>query len=145
MGDYTLDYNQEAIYYGAHSSNHPAAIMPQVQMLLDYLPAAAAGSAALMAKYNKTCAGGDAGLSFPSHIAPYGQPASIGPSPNGDQRLRWNGELAMTVLIWDWECAALLTTLYPYPVPLIPQPTTPGLHPTTPNPNPQPLTLMCMH
>ena len=102
-------YNQEAIYYGAHSSNHAENAAPEIALLRDYMPGAKSSAKALMAKFNRTCDGGDPGLTFPSHLAPFGLDSSVGPSPNGDQRLRWNGELGMSVLLWDWVSRAALT------------------------------------
>ena len=56
---------------------------------------------------------------FPSHLAPYGLSAAIGPSPDGDQRIRWNGELAMSVLLWDWEYTHNTSRLQQYTWPLL--------------------------
>ena len=102
-GDYTMDYNQQAIYYGAHSSNRAAQTTPEVDLLMGYLPGAAGGARDLMQKFKKSCVDDDPGLTFPSHLGPYGYASAIGPSPNGDQRIRWNGEFAASVLLWEWE------------------------------------------
>lgn len=40
MGDLTLNYNAEASYYGAASSNHLELFEPYLQTILDYLPSA---------------------------------------------------------------------------------------------------------
>jgi hypothetical protein len=70
---------------------------------MGYLPGAAGGARDLMQKFKKSCVDDDPGLTFPSHLGPYGYASAIGPSPNGDQRIRWNGEFAASVLLWDWE------------------------------------------
>ena len=43
-GDYTLDYNQEAQYYGVHSSNHPE-LAAYCEPIWAWLPAARADAA----------------------------------------------------------------------------------------------------
>lgn len=70
-------------------------------------------------RYGKSCIDEDPGLTFPSHLAPYGLSAAIGPSPDGDQRIRWNGELAMSVLLWDWEYTHNTSRLQQYTWPLL--------------------------
>ena len=70
-------------------------------------------------RFGKTCIDDDPGLTFPSHLAPYGLSAAIGPSPDGDQRIRWNGELAMSVLLWDWEYTHNTSRLQQYTWPLL--------------------------
>lgn len=87
--------------------------------MLDYREEAAKGSRGLMNQFGKTCIDDDPGLTFPSHLAPFGLPAAIGPSPNGDQRIRWNGELGMTVLLWDWEYTHNTSRLQQYTWPLL--------------------------
>ena len=95
------DYNVESQYYGVHSSNHAEQAESQFELIRSFLPTAATGAANLQRFFNKSCeADTGPGLTFPSHIAPWGYTASIGPTPMGDQRIRWNGELAMTVLLW---------------------------------------------
>ena len=84
-----------------HSSNHAEQAESQFELIRSFLPTAATGAANLQRFFNKSCeADTGPGLTFPSHIAPWGYTASIGPTPMGDQRIRWNGELAMTVLLW---------------------------------------------
>ena len=65
-------------------------------------------------RFGKTCIDDDPGLTFPSHLAPYGLSAAI-----GDQRIRWNGELAMSVLLWDWEYTHNTSRLQQYTWPLL--------------------------
>ena len=74
-----MDYNQEATYFGAHSSNHAENAQPEIGLLKDYMLRGASLSArALMAKFNRSCVSDEAGLTFPSHLAPYGLDAAIG-------------------------------------------------------------------
>ena len=56
-----------------------------------------------MLHFNRTCPGGESGLSFPSHISPYGNPGANGATPIGDFRMRWLGIWALSTHIWDWE------------------------------------------
>ena len=46
-----------------------------------------------------------------SHMTPYGLPGSIGPSPIGDLRMRWEGIWAVSTHILDWEYTRNITTL----------------------------------
>lgn len=68
-----------------------------------FIPAARQGAAQLMLHFNRTCPGGESGLSFPSHISPYGNPGANGATPIGDFRMRWLGIWALSTHIWDWE------------------------------------------
>ena len=44
-------------------------------------------------------------------MTPYGLPGSIGPSPIGDLRMRWEGIWAVSTHILDWEYTRNVTTL----------------------------------
>eukprot|EP00913_Durusdinium_trenchii_P008023 g7523.t1 len=85
MGDLTLNYNAEASYYGAASSNHLELFEPYLQTILDYLP-----SARLMADSQypgSACAGA---LYFAGHILPFG----VTSSSNGDMGQKQMGLFA---------------------------------------------------
>eukprot|EP00660_Eupelagonema_oceanica_P010417 gene10417-4949_t len=92
-GDYTLDYNYAASWWGTYSSNHVELAAPQYEPLLDYAPAARRAAE----RY------GCAGLHSPPHIAPWGHAATLGPSPWGDLSLHWSGVLSAVNFIAHWE------------------------------------------
>lgn len=102
-GDMTLDYNQQAAFYHVASSNHAEQAQSEIQAIAAYLPAARLDAISLLAAFNRSCEQGKTGMSFPSHISPYGGPGSVGPSPQGDLRMRWEGIWAMSAHMWDWE------------------------------------------
>ncbi|CAK9108638.1 WW domain-containing oxidoreductase [Durusdinium trenchii] len=93
MGDLTLNYNAEASYYGAASSNHLELFEPYLQTILDYLP-----SARLMADSQypgSACAGA---LYFAGHILPFG----VTSSSNGDMGQKQMGLFASVPFILYW-------------------------------------------
>lgn len=69
-GDYTLDYNQEAQYYGVYSSNHGEHGAPYFPPITDWMPAARA-MAQEHAKAGKFTCPPNA-LHFSCHLAPWG-------------------------------------------------------------------------
>jgi hypothetical protein len=56
-GDYTLDYNFEAAYYGVFGSNHPELAAPYFKALVDGVPAARRGATAVAARRGAVAAG----------------------------------------------------------------------------------------
>eukprot|EP00118_Oscarella_pearsei_P004347 m.18432 g.18432 ORF g.18432 m.18432 type:complete len:780 (+) comp27660_c0_seq1:15-2354(+) len=92
-GDYTLNYNFQAPFYGVYSSNHIDLAWSQYQPLLDFLPMARQGAKAF------NCSG----LHYPTHIAPWGFPGSIGPSPYGDLKQHSTGSFSALNFISHWE------------------------------------------
>ena len=67
-----MDYNQQAAFYHVASSNHAEQAQSEIQALAAYLPAARIDAISLLAAYNRSCEHGKTGLSFPSHISPFG-------------------------------------------------------------------------
>ena len=118
-GDYTLDYNFEATFYGAFGSNHGGLAEGYFQAVLDGLPAARRGAAARAAAHNITdCVPGAA--HFNAHIAPWGF---------GDydeewewqtgQHMHWNGPFASMLFINHWEYTRNATFLREATFPLL--------------------------
>lgn len=73
-GDYTLNYNFQAPFYGAYSSNRIQVALSQYKPILDYVPQGRINAKTF------NCSG----LHYPVHIAPWGFSASLGPM--GDLR-----------------------------------------------------------
>lgn len=98
------DYNQQSAFYHVASSNHPELALPEMVAIADYIPAARQDAVRLLSAFNRSCEQGRTGLTMPSHLSPYGFPGSLGGSPNGDLRMRWEGIWALSAHMWDWEC-----------------------------------------
>ena len=92
-GDYTLNYNYQATWYGAYSSNRIEQTINQYQPLMDFRPLGRQGAQA----FNCT------GLHFPVHIAPWGFASSLGPSPWGDLRQHSTASFSALNFISHWE------------------------------------------
>ena len=107
-----MDYNQQAAFYHVASSNHAELAQPQMEAIRAYLPAARQDAVNLLKAFNRSCEPGQtSALTFPSHLSPYGFPGSLGGSPNGDLRMRWEGIWALSAHMWDWEYTRNVTTL----------------------------------
>lgn len=92
MGDLTLNYNAEATYYGAGSSNHLNVFAPYVQTVLDYVQPALA-----LAQFQfRQCKNA---IYFPGHILPYG----VTTADNGDMGQRQMALFAAVPLILYWQ------------------------------------------
>lgn len=99
-------------FYHVASSNHAELALPEIEAIHAYLPAARHDAINLLRTFNRSCdQNSKTGLTFPSHLSPYGFPGSIGGSPNGDLRMRWEGIWALSAHIWDWEYTRNVTTL----------------------------------
>lgn len=96
-GDYTLDYNYEAQFYGLYSANHVDLAAAYYAPVLDWMPAAALGAqqAAAQAKINCTA---NKTLHYSCHLAPWGYQSR-------DQTIymHWNGFFAALNFIKHWE------------------------------------------
>ena len=97
-GDYTLDFNMQAFFYGAFSSNHGAQAASFWQPVLD----TAAGPARVRAraeagKAHANCSA--AALFFPCHMAPWGQ-GSLDAMLNF---MTWNGPFTSLIFINAFE------------------------------------------
>lgn len=98
-GDYTIDYNYEAIFYGVMSSNHPELMIPYPQPMLDFMPSAHKYAAAKsQLALNITCGG----LHFPDVLAPWGV-AEGADGVNADAGLNSNGPFSTMPCVWEWE------------------------------------------
>lgn len=92
MGDLVLNYNAEATYYGAASSNHAEVLEPYVKTILDYMPAGR-----LMAQRQfPDCAGA---IHFPGKILPHG----VTSADNGDMGQKQAAIFASVPLIQHWQ------------------------------------------
>ena len=69
-GDYTLDYNYEATFYGVYSSNHPELASSYFRAVVDAMGAARRGAAERASALNLTCA--SSSLHYNAHIGPWG-------------------------------------------------------------------------
>ena len=96
QGDFTLDYNQEAQFYGVFSSNHgdlAAAYFPPITAFEGHARSLAVlwASTAQVKCPTKT-------MVYPAHLAPWGA-QSFDTTTFGD----WNGHFAALLFINHWE------------------------------------------
>lgn len=107
-GDYTLNYNYEATFFGAGSSNHLDEASAQFEPLL----AQAKRGRKDAAYYN--CSG----LHFSGHIAAFGFHGSLGPAPFGDMRQHSDASFAALNFLSWWEYSRNVTwmrrTAFPF-------------------------------
>lgn len=95
-GDFTLDYNQEAQYYGVYSSNkatHAAPYFPPIEAWMDAARLAAQTHAQAA---NLTCPAH--ALHYACHLAPWGYQ-----SADQSTYMHWNGNFAALLFINAWE------------------------------------------
>eukprot|EP01045_Picozoa_sp_COSAG04_P017042 COSAG04_NODE_1478_length_6574_cov_5.073359_2_plen_577_part_00 len=123
-GSYIIDYNTEAVLYGACSSNQLEQLSAYEDLVTNFLPAArrgalstAAWAAAQFASRNASllqCVQqSSAAIHFPCGIGPFGMPSGgNGPSPGGDWELRWCGMFAAMPLIWKCKCSRSLCVFF---------------------------------
>jgi hypothetical protein len=71
-GDYTLDYNQEAQFYGVYGSNHPAQAASYFPPITGWMPNARVEAASFAAHLNLTRTSCKKALHFSCHLAPWG-------------------------------------------------------------------------
>lgn len=71
-GDYTLDYNYEASFYGVYSSNHPEQAASYFGPVLAYQPVASKLAHLIARKLNLSGAACNASLHFPAGMGPWG-------------------------------------------------------------------------
>ena len=95
-GDFTLDYNFGASYWGSDASNRLALAESQFPPLLAYMPKARQNALA----YGVTEGGA---LHYTPHLAPWGYESTLGRSPGGDMSLHWAGVLSALNLVSHWE------------------------------------------
>lgn len=91
MGDLVLNYNAEATYYGAASSNHEAVLEPYIQTILAYVPE----GRLLAQRQFPTCSGG---IYFPAKILPHG----ITSADNGDMGQKQAALFAAVPFVQHW-------------------------------------------
>lgn len=102
-GDYTLDYNYEATYYGAYASGHPELAQLYWQPMIDGMAAARRG-AQDRAKANNLTMCAPTALHFNAHISPwgYGDFDEHWESTSG-QHMMWNGVFGALLFMNDHE------------------------------------------
>eukprot|EP01116_Phalansterium_solitarium_P024282 TRINITY_DN8859_c0_g1_i1.p1 TRINITY_DN8859_c0_g1~~TRINITY_DN8859_c0_g1_i1.p1 ORF type:complete len:900 (+),score=224.85 TRINITY_DN8859_c0_g1_i1:143-2842(+) len=111
-GDYTLDYNQEATFYGAFGSNHVDQTSSYWGPILDYSGAAAKmAQAELASAHVGNCSA--AALHYPCHLAPWGMQ-----SQDQTVYMHWNGPFAVSLFINNFEYTlnASFAQYYTYPL-----------------------------
>ena len=106
--DYTTDYNHESFVWGLYSSNRATLASASYPVILQYLPRSIFGAA----YFNCT----KISSYYPSHIAAFGLPASVGPA--GDLGLKYLAGFLSLNLIAHFEYTQdeplLRDTLYPW-------------------------------
>ena len=95
-GDFTLDYNFQATFYGVFSSNKPSHSAAYFRPIVDWMPAARLEAQAIAKKANITCA--PEALHYAAHLAPWGY-QSYDTTIYGS----WNGPFAALLFINHWE------------------------------------------
>eukprot|EP01065_Artemidia_motanka_P032904 TRINITY_DN39886_c0_g1_i1.p1 TRINITY_DN39886_c0_g1~~TRINITY_DN39886_c0_g1_i1.p1 ORF type:complete len:762 (+),score=211.77 TRINITY_DN39886_c0_g1_i1:54-2339(+) len=95
-GDYTLDYNQEAQYYGVYSSNHPELASAYFPPITEWEGAARAAAVVAANTANITCPSKT--MHYACHLAPWGYQ-----SMDTTIYMHWNGYFAALLFINDWE------------------------------------------
>ena len=95
-GDYTLDYNQEAQFYGIFSSNRVDQFSSYSSPIFDWEPSARLLAQEEAAAANITCPSNT--LHYACHLAPWGYQ-----SEDGSVYMHWNGMFAALPLISYWE------------------------------------------
>ena len=95
-GDYTLDYNYQATFFGTFGSNHPELSSAYFAPITDWMDAARVLAQQRAKKANLTCSA-DA-LLYAAHLAPWGY-QSLDTSVYGT----WNGPFAALLFINHWE------------------------------------------
>eukprot|EP00756_Hemistasia_phaeocysticola_P054219 Hpha_TRINITY_DN30150_c0_g1::TRINITY_DN30150_c0_g1_i1::g.110591::m.110591 len=110
-GDFTLNYNYEATFYGAASSNQLDVSAAQFAPYLEQVPNGRRDAAF----YN--CSAGGA-IHFTGHIAPHGYHGSLGPAPYGDMRQHSDASFAALGFLTHWEYTRnntwLRSTAFPF-------------------------------
>ncbi|GAB3976409.1 hypothetical protein GCM10029978_063210 [Actinoallomurus acanthiterrae] len=125
-GDYHLNYNVEAPYYGAFSSNRPELADPYIQTILDYRSAGAANIKKLRSITTSDGVSQEFKNAVPANARGYLYPVAIGPWGSTVEYNWWNqpsdASYAATPMIYRYEYTPdrtyLRRTLYPYLVQL---------------------------
>ena len=94
-GDYTLNYNYQAAFYGAYSSNQMDLASASYPPMLAYLPQARLNARQLHNCTSPLC------IHFPVHIAPWGR-SGVG-GPQGDWRQHFIAAFALLNLVTHCE------------------------------------------
>jgi hypothetical protein len=95
-GDFTLDYNQEAQYYGVFSSNHQELAAAYFPPITAWMPAARQSAQAHAIKGNITCPA--KALHYSCHLAPWGYQ-----SVDQSEYMHWNGNFGALLFINHYE------------------------------------------
>jgi hypothetical protein len=102
-GDYTLDYNYEATYYGAYASGHPELAQLYWQPIIDGMGPALRG-AVDRASANKLAGCAKTALHYNAHIGPWGAgDMDENWETNSGQHMMWNGAFGALLFMNDME------------------------------------------
>jgi hypothetical protein len=101
-GDFTLDYNQEAQYYGVYPSNHGEVAEPYFTPILDWMAAARVAAQQHAKSAGVLCP--STALHYSCHLAPWGYQ-----SHDQSTYMHWNGNFAALLFINKWEYTRNLT------------------------------------
>ena len=99
-GDYTLDYNYNAAYFGAFASGHGEAAAAAFRPILDYLPAARRKAQGQARRANLTFCPPTA-LYYGCHLTPWGTSSTI--QFHMPTYMAWNGNYAALLFLDRWE------------------------------------------
>ena len=97
-GDFTLDYNFEAPYFGAFSSNHAEQVESYWGPILDWAYAARALAQEQATKNHSNLHCNSKTLHYACHLAPWGMQ-----SEDNTVYMHWNGHFAALAFINHWE------------------------------------------
>ncbi len=95
-GDYTLDYNQEATFFGAFATNHAEQFAGYAAPILAWRAAGAAQAQREAAAANVSCP--PTALVYACHLAPWGAQ-----SDDTSVYMKWNLPYAVLPMISQWE------------------------------------------
>jgi len=95
-GDYTLDYNQEAQFYGVFSSNRPELAAAYFPPILDWEDAARQLAQSSAKQANISCPAKT--MHYTCHLAPWGYESN-----DRSVYMHWNGHFAALPFISNWE------------------------------------------
>lgn len=98
-GDYTMDYNYNAAYFGAFSSGHGAAAAAAFRPVLDYLPAARRKAQGQAARARVGCPA--TALYYGCHLSPWGLSSTI--QSEMPFYMASNGNFASLLFLDRWE------------------------------------------
>lgn len=111
-GDYTLDYNYEATFYGAFGSNHPEQTVSYFPPIIEWMSAASKEAQSEASKAHVNCTA--SALHYACHLAPWGMQ-----SRDQTVYMHWNGAFAALLFINHFEYTRDIAFAKEYTYPLI--------------------------